>query len=79
MTDPTIEPAMTIREIQIATGKSQSSVYEMLRNGDLPCHHGKGGYVVPRPWFRRYLSGEWTKPAKTDVVPTPLIQRRKAS
>ncbi len=71
MTDPTIEPAMTIREICIATGKSKSSVYEMLKAGDIPCHRGKGGCVVPRQWFRRYLAGEWTKPV---AAPTALRQ-----
>lgn len=73
-----IEPAMTIREICLATGKSRATVYRMLRAGNLPAYRGPGGYTIPRQMFRRYLDGRWT-PRPTQIAPVSLVQRRKAS
>lgn len=74
-----IEPVMTVKEIGEVIGKSRSTVYEMLKAGDIPCQRGThGGPIVPRAMFRKYLSGEWTKPTGTSQ-PVSLVQRRKAS
>jgi len=71
-------PAVTIKELMIATGKSQSTVYEMLKDGSLPCYRTKHGYVVPRLWFEDWQRGKWTPEPDIDIESTPisLVRRR---
>jgi len=73
-----IEPAVTIAEVMRATGKGRTTVYRMLEAGEIPCHKGVGGYVIPRPMFRRWLAGDWTPPTQMRE-PVTLIHSRKAS
>jgi len=71
MTD--IPRAVTIKEVMIATGKSRSTVYEMLQSGDLPGYRGKaGGWVIPRPWFEDYLHGRWV-PEYRRTMRAPVV------
>ena len=73
-----IEPAMTVKEICKAIGRSPATVSRMLKAGDIPCQRGThGGPIVPRALFRKYLSGEWTKPEPAASKPVDFIQRRQ--
>ncbi len=64
-----IEPAVTVEEMMLATGKSRATVYRMLAAGDIPSVKGThGGRIVPRPLFRRFLDGTWTKPDSATFV-----------
>lgn len=74
----TAPKAVTIREFQAASGLSKPTIYKMIREGQLPGYKIGSRYVVPRPWFERWLSGDWV-PADEAAPPVQLVHRRTSA
>lgn len=83
---PAALKAVTVSELKHATGLSRPTIYKLIRQGQFPGYKIGSRYVIPRPWFERYLAGEWTPPPteeesgeSTEPTPIDLLHRRQSA
>ena len=64
---PLSTDVMSVEEAARRSQLSDDTVRRGIKAGEFPGHKVQGRYVIPRAWYGKWLSGEWTPAPKQET------------